>query len=250
MAISVRHLFGCVGADQSKDLPVLRRLFGFRRGLVPPDPDTSVKSWVSLRQFADGVGGDHININIIRMGFDVLSAAALADALIQVDYCTYRIRNIYRPQGVGVGRVLHYAVDAADAQGFDMIADDSEAEDIRRAFSVHNDGIDAFIVRDIAGDLLGKSPIKGNCDKDSKDDGLLAGGIDNDDEGMSRTFAHEMGHFLGLRHNHGDSCPTTTAALNNLMAQTRCATSTRTSVLLTNSQGNAMDDHCSIRGGC
>jgi hypothetical protein len=147
--------------------------------------------------------------------------------------------------------VLHYAVDAADAQGFDVISDGDEAEDMWRAFSIHNDGIDAFMVRSIAGTLLGRSPIEGDCDKDSKDDGLMAGGIDNDDEGMSRTFAHEMGHFLGLEHNHDDDeCPSTTAGQNNLMAQTKCAISTRTSVLLTNSQGNAMDDHCSIRGGC
>jgi hypothetical protein len=209
---------------------------------------------VSLRQFADGVTGDHIHVNVIAMGFDALGATALADARIEVDYCVYRLRNIYRPQGVGVGRVLHYSVDSADADGFDVISDSDEAEDMWQSFYVDNDGIDAFVVRSISGSMLGLSPVPGDCGKQSQDDGLMAGGVDASDEGLSRTFAHEIGHFLGLPHNHpalpGGPCPATTAGQNNLMAQTGCALSLRNSVLLTNSQGDTMDDHCMIREGC
>lgn len=250
--ISVRNLLDCVDADLSEDQSVLRRLFGFRRSMVPPDP-TGVPANVSVRQLADDLEGDHIHLNAIAMGFDVLNSTDLARARIDVDYCIFRIRNIFRPRGVGVGRVLHYSVDSADSGGLDTPNGVDECEELWQSFYVDNDGIDAFVVRDISG-LLGLSPVGGDCGKQSKDDGLVAGGVDNDAEGLSRTFAHEVGHFLGLSHNHNalpdGPCPATTAGQNNLMAQTGCAISTRTSVLLTATQGNDMDDHCMIREGC
>jgi hypothetical protein len=250
--ISVRDLFDCVDAGSEDEQSVLGDLFGFRRGLVPPDP-TGVTASVSIRELAEGVDGDHIHVNVIAVGFDLFSTAAFDNALIELDYCVYRIRDIYRPQGVGVGRVLHFEIDNADADGMATIADDNEAEDLWRSFFVDNDGIDAFVVRSING-FLGLSPVPGDCDKGSRDDGLLGGGVDDVDEGISRTFAHEIGHFLGLDHNHNalpdGPCPSTTAGQNNLMAQTGCAISTRTSVLLTNTQGNLMDDHCSIQAPC
>lgn len=256
MDISIRSLMACEGADMSVDQSVLFRLFGFIRGLVPPDPDTTVTASVSLRQLANDLDGDHIHVNVIRVGFDVLSATALADALIELDYSVYRIRNIYRPQGVGVGRTLHWFIDAADADGADSIGSNGEARDLWRSWSVDNNGIDAFVVRNIAGNLLGLSPVGGDCDKGSKDDGCLAGGVDSNDEGLSRTFAHEIGHFLDLPHNHGGNCPTATNDRMNLMAQTRCVPfvggvrDTRNAVRLTNTQGNKMDNHECIRGGC
>ena len=279
--ISVLDLLDCVDADSSRDRFVLFDLFGFRRGLVPPDP-TGVTSSVSLRQLAEGLDGDHINVNVIAVGFDTFadpqpsttttggagttdtaSTSPLDDALIELDYSVYRIRNIYRPQGVGVGRVLHFEIDNGDADGMAVITDGDEAEDLWRSFFVDNDGIDAFVVRatlvDAAGNkMLGLSPVGGDCDKGSRNDGLLAGAVDDVDEGISRTFAHEIGHFLGLDHNHtalpAGPCPTTSTAQNNLMAQTGCVNTTgqtlRGAVLLTGTQGNLMDDHCSIRTAC
>ena len=259
MAASVKDMLECIGADLSEDQSVLFRLFGFRRGMVPPDP-TGVAASVSLLQLAGDQAGDHIHVNAIAVGFDILSGTSpptpspLEDARIEVDYAIYRLRNIYRPRGMGVGRVLHYSIDNVDADGMADIADSDEARELWESFYVDNDGIDAFVVRNISGTLLGLSPRPGDCGKQSKNDGLMAGGIDNNDEGLSRTFAHEIGHFLGLPHNHNDlpagPCPTSTSALNNLMAQTGCVSSTRNAVLLTAAQGDTMDDHCTVKEGC
>jgi len=260
MDISVRDMLDCVDADLSEDQSVLFRLFGYIRAEVPPDPSGAVAS-VSVRQLADDLDGQHININVIRVGFDALGDNALADALIELDYSIYRIRNIFRPRSLGVGRVIHGFIDASDADGMDDIGSTGEARDLWEGWSVQNDGIDAFVVRNISGSLLGLSPTPGDCDKDSKDDGCLAGGIDNDDEGLSRTFSHEIGHFLGLPHNHDalpdGPCPVGNARFN-LMAQTGCVPfiagtttrDTRTAVNLSNNQGSDMRDHCAVKEGC
>ncbi|MCZ4588218.1 hypothetical protein O4328_31850 [Rhodococcus opacus] len=254
MDVSVKEMLKCVGADLSDDQSVLFRLFGFRRGRVPPDPASGVTASVSLRQLADDLAGNHVNVNVIAVGFDALRASALADALIEVDYCLYRLRNIYRPVGLGVGRVLHTEIDEADAKGHGDISDGEEGRDLWEGFYVDNNGVDAFVVRSISG-FAGVSPVGGDCDKQSKDSGLLAGGVDADAEGISRTFAHEVGHFLGLPHS-GDAIfplpPFTTAAERevNLMTQSDEVPNVRTTVELTDLQGGWVHRHCKTREGC
>ena len=260
MATSVKAILDCIGVDTGGTVSVLGRMFGFSRGRVPPDPDTSVTAEVSVLQLVRDLQGPHIHVNVIRVGFDTLSSDDQDEGFEKLDYAIYRIRNIYRPVGLGVGRVEHYFIDAADSNGRDDIGSEDEAEALADEWSVPGTGIDAFVVRNISDDdFVGRSPIGGDCDKGEKDDGLIAGEINRDAESFSRTFAHEIGHFLGLEHNHGggddcENCPSTTTGCNNLMAQTRCAnccgSGVRTAVLLTSGQGSDMRGHCSVRSGC
>ncbi|MBX9699811.1 MAG: hypothetical protein K2X74_10250 [Acetobacteraceae bacterium] len=260
MATSVRSILDCIGVDTGGTVSILGRMFGFSRGRVPPDPDTSVTAEVSVLQLVRDLQGRHIHVNVIRVGFDALSATDQDEAFQKLDYAIYRTRNIYRPVSLGVGRVEHYVIDAADSNGRDDIGSEDEAEALADEWSVPNNAIDAFVVRNISDDdFVGRSPIGGNCDKNEKDDGLIAGEIGRGFEAFSRTFAHEIGHFLGLEHNHGsgddcDNCPSSTNGCNNLMAQTRCANccggGTRVAVLLTSGQGSDMRGHCSVRNGC
>lgn len=257
---SLKAIVGCLGIDAGAEISVLGEVFGFIRRRVPTDPDNTVTAQVSLLGLIRGAKQQHIHLNIIRVGFDAISGGATAqdDALHKLDYALYRMRNIYAQVSLGVGRVEHYFIDAADAGGFDDLGSEDEADDLIAAWSVPNSGVDAFVVRNISSsDFVGKaSDIPGECDKEAKDDGVVAGEIGRGFEAFARTFSHEVGHHLGLSHNHGGDpdCPGTTAGCNNLMAQTRCATScgggTRTAVLLTSGQGSTMRSHCSVHGGC
>lgn len=247
MAASIRALAGCVGI--TGQFSILGDFFGFARGRLPPDP-TGVRVEVSLREQATRLRGEHSHLNIIAVGSDQFTD----NDYIEIDYSIFKLRNVYRPVGVGVGRVQHWVVSTADANGLDTPTTTGDLEDLTQDWTVPNDGIDLFVPHNMSvasngGMILGRSAIDGPCDKDAKGMNGATCGLWGSEQ-TARTFAHELGHYLGLSHNHGDACPTSTAGQNNLMAQSRCALSTRNSVLLTSSQGDNMDDHCSIMGGC
>jgi hypothetical protein len=247
MAASIHDLAGCVGI--SGPFSVLGDFFGFARRRLPPDP-TGVRVEVSLKEQITRLRGVHSNLNVIAVGSDQFTDGDY----IEIDYSIFKLRNVYRPVGVGIGRVQHWVVSTADANGLDTPTTEGDLEDLTQDWTVPNDGIDLFVPHNMSipsngGQLLGRSAIDGPCDKDAKGMNGATCGLWGSEQ-TARTFAHELGHYFGLSHNHGDTCPTGTTERNNLMAQSRCAISTRNSVLLTSSQGDNMDDHCSIRAGC
>jgi hypothetical protein len=242
-----RQHAACVGA--SGNFSVMRDVLGFVRGRLPPDP-SGIDASVSMREQIEAVAAKHVHLNIIRVGFDAMSSTDQATAMERIDFAILRVRQIYRPVNLGVGRVMHWFIDQADADGADDIGSEGEAEDLWDAWSVPNNGLDVFLVRTISADFIGLSPVGGACNKNDKDDGLVGGRIDRDADGVARTFAHEIGHYLGLSHTHGDDCPSSTAARNRLMSQTRCAISNRNSVNLTSGEGSTMRGHCTVRNGC
>ncbi len=253
---SVRDTLECIGRDTSGSNSVLRDLFGFFRARVPFTGST--RSSVSLRDTLDGLQGRHIHINVINVGWvNELSSTDTDTGRRKVDYAIMRTRQIYEQVNLGVGRVQHWFIDQSDADGAHNIGSEGEADDLWDDWSVDNNGIDAFVPRTISDpDFIGLSPVPGDCGKGGKNDGLIAGAIDrggsvnNGFNGFARTFAHEIGHYLSLPHNHGSNCPAGAAA-NNLMAQTRCITiSSFDAVNLTSSQGSDMRGHCMTRSGC
>ena len=247
MAASLRAFANCIGINGP--FSVLGDFYGFRQRRLPTDP-TGVRVEVSLTEQIQSLRGRHFNLNVIKVGSDQFTTSDHQE----IDYSIFKMRNVYRPVNLGVGRILHWIVSTADANGLDSPTTEGDLEDLTGDWTVPNDGIDLFVPHNMnipsnGGMILGKSAIDGPCDKNGKGMTGSCVGLWGDEQ-MARTFAHELGHYLGLSHNHGDSCPTSAAALNNLMAQSRCATSTRNSTLLTSSQGTNVRDHCSTKAGC
>jgi hypothetical protein len=249
---SLKAMMGCLDIDTDQNLSVLGDFFGFLRRRVPTDPSATAS--VSVKSQIARVQQRHVHLNVIRVGFDTLSATTRDRRHERIDYALYRTQNIYATVNLGVGRVLHWVIDSADADGLDDLGSQDEADELVERATVDNDGIDCFVVRNISDtSFVGKaSAIPGSCDKGSKSDGTVAGESGRGDEFFAKTFAHEIGHHLGLSHNHGaNNCPATTTGQNNLMAQTGCrAGAVRNAVLLTSGQGADMRSHCSTHRGC
>ncbi len=273
---SLRELANCIEAPTN--FSVLRDFFGFIQGRVPADPaDPADPDWeqtrVSLLQRMQLLQGDYYNVNVIAVGWDNFTTnPTIGEMYERSDYALYRSHEIYAQQSIGVGRIRYWYITSEDADGLDSLDSDAELDELADRWSVNNDGIDVFIPFDLnittssGGTLAGRSDICGPCDgveTDSDDeacsshnrDASVVGprGAENFNGGaglgMARTFAHENGHYLGLRHpNNQDSFPF------RLMTQTSSATSNggslRDSINLTNNEGNVCQNHCSIQDGC
>jgi hypothetical protein len=252
--VSVKAIMNCIGVDTRGRVSILFGLFGFFRARVPADPCSTATAQVSLLDHVKSLRGKHLHLNIIQVGADTFTPAEID----KIDFAIYQARRIYRTVNLGIGRVEHYGVTAAGARGRDDLGSEDEAEDLTHDWTIPNNGLDVFMVKNISTiDFVGLSPVGGPCDKDDKDqNGVVGGEVNRAADGLARTFAHEIGHYLNLEHNHDDdSCPDTTAGCNNLMAQTRCATSCGSGVCLAVSlagwQGNMVRNyHCFVQGGC
>jgi hypothetical protein len=154
------------------------------------------------------------------------------------------MRELYAQVDVGVRRIYWRYIPQAEANGFTSV-DGSEATELTEAFSGPNDGIDVFFVTTVT-DAGGWSKQNGSCDKDVKDE--RSGAVlelKSTDWFTGILMAHEVGHYLGLAH---------AGSITNVMGDDSdgdgIGSINSTSTILTNSQGNTMKAHCSIRPSC
>lgn len=236
---SIRALASCIGITGG--FSVLGDFLGFARGRLPLDP-TGAAVTVSLKRQAQRLQGRHFHLNVIAVGSDQFTDGDYTE----IDYSIFKLRNIYDQVSLGVGRVQHWIVTTADADGLDTPSSEDDLEDLTHDWSVPNDGLDMFVPHNVSvssngGSTLGLSPEDGPCDKGDKDMNGSTVGLWGSEQ-TARSFAHEIGHYLGLGHENGKP--------NNLMCQTSKASSIRNSIQLTSGQGNDVRDHCFVRNGC
>ena len=236
---SIRALANCIGV--TGPFSVLRDFLGFARGQLPADPTGAVVT-VSLKRQAQRLRGRHFHLNVIAIGSDQFSDGDY----ISLDYSIFKLRNIYDQVSLGVGRIQHWIVATGAAGGLDTPTSEDDLREITHAWTVANDGIDMFIPHNVSvpsngGSTLGLSPEDGPCDKDDKDMNGSTCGLWGSEQ-TARSFAHEIGHYLGLGHENDKSL--------NLMCQSSKASSIRNSVQLTSGQGDNVRDHCFVHDGC
>jgi Metallo-peptidase family M12B Reprolysin-like len=217
--ISLREISTCVGLTGG--FSVVRDFFGYRQIRFAFE--------VSLLSQARLLRGPHIHLNFIQVGSELFTDSIERN----VDRGLLELREIYAQVGVGVGRVEHFAISVAQADGAEEIADHDEGRELMENWSVPNNGIDIFLVIDIEG-VHGFSPIGGPCDKDDKWSGVV---IVAGHPLLGRNLAHEIGHYLGLEH---------VEAKGNVMEKDEFDMGED----LTAGQGEVMRAHCMMRPGC
>lgn len=222
-------------AGRGDQISVIRDFFGFEMRRVPSV--TGAPNRLSLLTQMKALRGPQFNVNLIKVGSDHFGD----DDNLAVDAAVHKARVIYAEAGLGIGRVLHFFILEENADGHHVITSNEEARNLTRHWSVDNDGIDIFFVQDYVG-AAGFCCLRGRCDR--KNTVKMSGAVLDVSRGqvaVARTFAHEIGHFLGLSHRNSDP--------NNLMCQSDEADGLVTSVQLSDYQEWWANTHCSIHSG-
>ncbi|MEP7112410.1 MAG: hypothetical protein ABI862_04025 [Ilumatobacteraceae bacterium] len=217
--------------------PVLRQLLGYRHA---GDIGKAFITDVSILQQVRRLRRPHFNVNVISIGFDDLPNQSEAEAEHRVDMALMRSRDIFDAVGIGIGRVLRFAVRAGPGRD-NRIDSIQEFHDLTNAWTVHRDGIDAFMVSSVSieedfeeAGSAGISPQTGPCNKDDTTGATgIAVALQNDPVVMGDVLAHELCHYLGLHHDDSDGM--------NLMFPVR------NGVHLTAEQATTMREHCMMR---
>ena len=154
----------------------------------------------------------------------------------EMDAALQFTRDNYAQVSLGVGRIEHFVISTAQADGAENINSGDEAEELTNDWTVPNSALDIFWVLTYSGSVIGRSRVDGPCNKSAKG---MDGSVVAIEESVNTTgfvLAHEAGHYLALSHSSSDT---------NLMFR-----SVPNGGNLTGSQGSDMRDHCFTKSGC
>jgi hypothetical protein len=156
----------------------------------------------------------------------------------ETEYAIQFMRDIFAKVNLCVRKIRWSAIHTADAGGYAVINSSSEAHDLTNDWNGSSGYLDVFVVRSMT-HADGVSAVDGPCSKDDKDEMTgsvvsLNGSRDN----SGNTFAHEVGHYLGLNH---------VSDANNFIGNNG-ASNAHTGIF--DWQGNTMKSHCYVKDIC
>jgi hypothetical protein len=183
----------------------------------------------------------HFDVNVITVGMDKFTP----EKLVQVDAAVAIMKGVFATFGPEVGTVRKFRIPFRDVGVLAVIRNEEDARELTNLWSVKNDALDLFVVPVIASwKFAGLSPSPGDCSKKRvKADRLRAPvvSIEQLTAESGSTFAHEVGHFLGLKHCENDPSLCVGTSNNFMMA----ASSANTGI--TAAQADLMKTHCLVR---
>jgi Metallo-peptidase family M12B Reprolysin-like len=182
----------------------------------------------------------HVDLNVVLVGADGFPAAKRQQATRSVAI----MKTILGARGPDIGTVKDFTIRTAAAGSLLIPRNDSDARALADRFAVQNDALDLFVVQTIPASARadGWSPVGGRCDK-KKTKGLRSPvvSLNGSEANSGNTFAHEVGHFLGLQHCEKTPGLCTNAAINFI------ASSSNSNTDVTLAQSNTMKAHCQVR---
>jgi hypothetical protein len=209
-------------------------------GVIADDPATSSRGPDHEQLFVRGTDAQvwhkwwvsslpTIDVNLIAVGRDHFTNANIDQMLNSLTIA----RQIYAQVGLNIGTVRRFRIESNQVGALEIIDSQAEADQLTDDWTVSNNALDVFVVRSMNG-ADGWSPVGGSCNKNA--DGMtgsvvsLNGSLAN----SGNTFAHEMGHYLGLDH---------IAAADNFIGNNG-ASNSKTNIL--DWQGTKMKSHCFV----
>ena len=170
-----------------------------------------------------------IDVNLIAVGRDNFSNGNVDQMLNSLTGA----RQIYAQVGLNIGTVRRFRIEASQAGALEIVDSLAEADQLTDDWTVGNNALDVFVVRSMNG-ADGWSAVGGSCDKNSKGMTGSVVSLNGSLANSGNTFAHEMGHYLGLDH---------IAAADNFIGNNG-ASNSHTNVF--EWQGDTMKRHCFV----
>jgi len=159
-------------------------------GVFPADGPDRVPLYRLFKRF-----GAAVDVNVILVGSDNFTAGNRT----QVTDSIAIARSIYANVSLQIRTLSFFGITAAQAGAKEVIDSASEASDLTADWTVPNHAVDLFVVRVMNG-ADGWSPVNGPCDKNAKGMTGSVVSLNGSTANSGNTFAHEMGHYLGLNH--------------------------------------------------
>ena len=185
-------------ADRLRRLVVGQNADGRLEAFGAAADDSLWHTWQSAPSngwFQDTSPTHRLDINVILVGNDVFTAADRTET----DGAVAIARQIFAQVRLDLRVVGTFGITAAQAGANLTVDSNAEARDLTDDWTVGNNALDLFVVRVMNG-ADGWAPVTGPCNKNAKGMTGAVVSLNGSAANSGNTFAHEMGHYLGLSH--------------------------------------------------